>query len=432
MQMLSVNHTLRYILTTAAIGFLCSISLYGSDPTATDYTFEECRGSAMPYVVPVEASSYPDSLKPVFINHVGRHGARYPANSRNSDRLYDALRSAKEAGEITDLGSKLTAIVENVKEASAGRWGALDSLGIAEQWGLAARMYAAFPDLFSGTEIHAISSYSPRCIMSMYSFIHQLTRLNNHIEVSAESGRKFSKLMRFFDDDKSYREFASGDSWRNAYNDYCEQYLPLLPLRRVLGNYFSTLEPDQAREVAMSMYSVLAGTAAMDMECDLSVFYSRKEINYTWSCFNFKQYLLHSASTLSSEPAEISAPLLLDIIRSTDQAISDNANGVKHPAVRLRFGHAETLMPLLALMHVDGCYYLTNYFDTVGMHWRDFSIVPMAANLQIVLFKGPAGRYYARVDLNERPVQLIPGKTYVEWGELRARLNRCLPIIYQD
>nr|WP_289760752.1 hypothetical protein [Duncaniella muris] len=99
----------------------------------------------------------------------------------------------------------------------------------------------------------------------------------------------------------------------------------------------------------------------------------------------------------------------------------------------LRFGHAETLMPLLSLMHLPGCYYMTNYFDTVGMHWRDFYVVPMASNLQMILFRAESGNYYLRVDLNETPVSLIPGRSiiYIPWNTAQDYLVRCLPIQMQ-
>ncbi len=54
-----------------------------ADPTATRYTMEQCEGSLTPYPREVRAVQAPDSLVPVFINHVGRHGARYPASAAN-------------------------------------------------------------------------------------------------------------------------------------------------------------------------------------------------------------------------------------------------------------------------------------------------------------------------------------------------------------
>jgi len=130
---------------------------------------------------------------------------------------------------------------------------------------------------------------------------------------------------------------------------------------------------------------------------------------------------------VSSLPADIASELLTNLITTTEEFIEGNSPA----SVQLRFGHAETLMPLLSLLHLPGCYYLTNYFDTVGQHWRDFDVVPMAANLQMILFKAKdSGRYYLRVDLNEKPVSLIPNNTarYIPWQQAREYMLRCLPL----
>lgn len=76
---------------------------------------------------------------------------------------------------------------------------------------------------------------------------------------------------------------------------------------------------------------------------------------------------------------------------------------------------------------------MTNYFDTVALHWRDFEVVPMAANLQMVLFRTVKGRYCVRVELNERPVSLLPDsdELYVDWTIARDYLVRCLPLHIQ-
>ena len=41
------------------------------------YDWNQCQGSARPYPVPETIALCPDSLTPLMINHVGRHGARY-------------------------------------------------------------------------------------------------------------------------------------------------------------------------------------------------------------------------------------------------------------------------------------------------------------------------------------------------------------------
>lgn len=168
----------------------------------------------------------------------------------------------------------------------------------------------------------------------------------------------------------------------------------------------------------------------MSIDIDLQKYFTKSEINSLWSVENLHHYLTHSASTLSSAAPELASRLLSELIATFDSAVEG-----KNPySVMLRFGHAETMMPLLALMHVPGCYYMTNYFDTVGLHWRDFYVVPMASNIQMILFRSESGKYYLRVDLNEQPVPLIPGRQtiYIPWATAREYLNRCLPLQYQN
>lgn len=167
----------------------------------------------------------------------------------------------------------------------------------------------------------------------------------------------------------------------------------------------------------------------MAIPADASKYMTIEEYNALWSIENLHHYLTHSASTLSQAPMDMASALLTDMMETMDQAVK----GSNEYAVMLRFGHAETMMPLLALMRLPGCYYMTNYFDTVGLHWRDFHVVPMASNLQMFLFKSKSGRYYVRVDLNEVPVPLIPGRSdlYTPWEKAKEYMTRCLPLYLQ-
>ena len=166
------------------------------------------------------------------------------------------------------------------------------------------------------------------------------------------------------------------------------------------------------------------------MPSQMKKYFTVEEANALWSCFNLRQYLQRTATTVSSVPADIASELVMDIITRADGAL-DGSN----PFVAdLRFGHAETVMPLVLLLRLPGCYYMTNYFDTVAQHWKDFNVVPMAANVQFIFFKAKrSGRYYVRVDLNEKPVTLIPNdeRLYLPWTEARNYLMHCLPLIMQ-
>ena len=417
-------------LKLLAVGLLCVVpfAVSGADPMATDYPVEDCLGSAKPYPAPEDPAAYPDSLTPVFVNHVGRHGARFLSSAKTTVDLTAFLDRADSAGVLAPLGKELLSLARYVADISHNRWGALDSLGMAEQRGIASRMFLAYPKLFMGGKVNAISSYSPRCVMSMYEFTHQLDRLNNRVEIYTASGHQTSPLMRPFDVDKAYVEWAASKEWEAPYNMFFETTAPAAPARRLLTDP-DFLNNKEALDMSWTEYKVLMGLPAMGMAVDLEKYFTRAELNSLWACENLGHYLRRTATTLSSEPALIASDLLLNLINTTDAAVA----GDNRVNVELRFGHAETLMPLLSLMRLRGCYYMTNYFDTVGLHWKDFDVVPMAANLQIVLFRTDKGGWCVRFDLNERPVPLFPDspQVYVPWEDAREYLVRCLPLHLQ-
>ncbi len=415
------------LLATAAYG-------HAADPTATTYSFAECEGSLMPYPEQVTSVEYPDSLVPVFINHVGRHGARYPASASNCLALRRALAHADSIGTITPLGRSLLKLDDEVIALSNNRWGALDSLGMAEQAGIATRMFYNYTELFSnGGTVKALSSYSPRAMMSMFCFVHQIDRMNNRITVETSTGRVNSDLMRPFDVDQDYLDFRKDKhtTWEPPYEEYFRKTAPVTALKRVLGEKYPYASDKDAQELALTEYYVVAGLSAMGLPSQMEKYFTREEANALWSCFNLRQYLQRTATTVSSVPADIAADLVLNLIQTTDAFITGENTSV---TAMLRFGHAETVMPLVSLLRLPGCYYLTNYFDTVASHWRDFDVVPMASNVQFIVFKArKSGHYYVRVDLNERPVALRQGddSIYYPWGELRRYMMNCVPLFKQ-
>lgn len=420
---MKVKHSILILIFIAL-----STAMRGADPMATDYTMRQCDGSLTPYPTEINPAVFPDSLTPVYINHVGRHGSRYPASAANCLKLRTALLRADSAGTITPAGRQLMKLNDLIIARSENQWGALDSLGMAEQRSIATRLFYNFGEIFTnGASVTALSSYSPRSMMSMFSFLHQLARMDNRINFNTSTGRVNNATMRPFDVDRDYLEFRAEKLWEPPYKEYFDAACPTTAIRRVLGERYPFADENEARDLAITEYYVIAGCRCMGVEPDASRFFSREEMNALWSCFNLRQYLQRTATTISAVPADIASQLLQDIIATTDEFI----NGTNPSVANFRFGHAETLMPLLSLMRLKGCYYMTNYFDTVGLHWLDFEVVPMAANLQIILFKARAtGNYYIRVDLNEKPVPLQPGNSnlYTPWGEARAYLNRCLPL----
>lgn len=414
--------------TTAAVALAISASVQAADPTATHFSAEDCAGSRKPYPAPTQVYEYPDSLTPVMINHVGRHGARYATSAAKIQGVAEILTRAKEAGTITQQGMRLLDLANEVNRLSEGKWGALDSLGMAEQRGIAARMFANYPMLFTGRAISAISSYVPRCVMSMYSFCHEISRLSDKTAIIASSGTQYSPLMRPFDTDSDFLIYHKTKPYMTVLNEFMLTDMPVDIARNAVGKGFK-LSNRQAMRLTGDIYYLISTCGAMGIKVDPSRYFSIEDYNRMWQADNLRQYLARTATTVSRVPADIASALVMDLITSTQNFIEGN----DPVPVHLRFGHAETILPLTSLLRLKGCYYLTHYFDTVAMHWQSFNIIPMAANVQMILFKSDTGRYYLRTELNEHPIPLLPESSdiYVPWGQARDYMMGCVPVYNQ-
>lgn len=402
--------TLRRLTLT-----LLTITAAALSAAAQSFSLDQCRGSRMPYPAPDSVVAAPDTLTPLMIYHVGRHGARFATSAERFLAVEAALTTRADA--LTPRGRKLLEATRRAIELSSDNWGRLDSLGIAEQQGIARRLCLAFPQLVVGQQVTALSSYVGRCIDSMNAFTGVVRRMQSGLgSVSTSAGKQWSYLMRPFSTDSAYVAWAKAKPYQPELDRYTAA---TTPGRRLIDQLVT--DPDlsdaQATELAASVYYVVSSLAAMGMaDADMAMeLLTAEEYNALWRIDNLRQYLARTQTTVSTLPADIAAPLLSDIIASVDSFI----DGTSDATVRLHFGHAETLMPLLSLMRLPGCYYLTHYFDTVADHWQTFNVVPMAANLQVILLRSHSGRYYVRVDLNEHPLTLHGTSPYTPWPELR-------------
>ena len=105
----------------------------------------------------------------------------------------------------------------------------------------------------------------------------------------------------------------------------------------------------------------------------------------------------------------------------------------------LRFGHDGNIIPLTALLRLDGCYSDATDPARLADGYANFRISPMASNLQLIFLKpngknATAENVLVRVMLNERdidlPVQATvsgpDGGTHYRWTELGNYLRSLL------
>ena len=167
---------------------------------------QKYAGTAMPYPL---IKNLPvlnhDGMVPFYINHLGRHGARFPTSGKALEKVRNVLILAEQENRLTVKGQELLATVLRLSEAFEGRWGELSAVGEQEQKGIAERMLLRYPEIFvDSARIEAIASYIPRCISSMDAFLSGMEKQDSSLVIKKSAGKQYNPLLRFFDLNKPY------------------------------------------------------------------------------------------------------------------------------------------------------------------------------------------------------------------------------------
>ena len=136
-------------------------------------------------------------------------------------------------------------------------------------------------------------------------------------------------------------------------------------------------------------------------------------INTFYKVFSNQDLLWFNAMNSASDfyekgPAEnangiqvtIAAPLLRDLINTTDSAIQ-----FKNFDAVLRFTHAEAISPLATLMGVPEASKTSNSVFSFSNVWNAPEIIPMSANIQWILYSN-GKNYLVKILLNEKEITL--------------------------
>ncbi|HVX50797.1 MAG TPA: histidine-type phosphatase, partial [Chitinophagaceae bacterium] len=107
------------------------------------------------------------------------------------------------------------------------------------------------------------------------------------------------------------------------------------------------------------------------------------------------------ATDASGIQAAIAAPLLADLLRTTDAVIQ----GTKHIDAVLRFTHAEAISPLATLLGIWQASVTSPSVFTFDKYWQAAGIIPMSANIQWILYYNGKD-YLVKVLLNEQEAKL--------------------------
>lgn len=419
------------------------INYYSFTASAQNCT-DDFLGTKTLYKTPgVKYTSVPAGYKPVFINYVGRHGARHLTKDVSTYFAYKLLMHADSIHTLTAVGEKLWQTVIALDKVEHGNTKSISIEGGLELKGIGERMYARNSNVFKGPQHFNVTfTKEVRTKQSADAF---LTGLKPKLKDSAVINEANDDTnLRFYDFSPAYKKFEEDGPW-SKYNLALEKAVKLesvddeITRNLFTASYLKTISTEDRTQFVNDIFGFT--TIAY------SVMEEANKTGLPPSALNFKQFFTctHIDALQKIDLADdyykkgpgidnngiqvrIAAPLLADFIKTSDAFIK--SGGI---TAQLRFAHAETISPISALMEISTANKASRDINAMSKLWQASEVIPLSSNVQWVFYKkGGSYKYLVKILLNEKEAHITGMRTtgvYYNWDELRAFYMKKLKLL---
>lgn len=431
-------------ITTLILSLLVTIAALAQSPKAM---LEQIRkypnlaypvASTYPGVPFEEIAATPEGFEPFYFTLVGRHGSRYEQKDRYFRKALNILHKADSLNILTDEGKKLHKKVLEIFNAQQGFDGELAPLGF-EQWSaIGERAYGRFSKIFDSGSIEAKSSISLRCIFSMATFNDAIKGKNPNIKISQNARKSDLWIIRPLANDPNasqeaksiVKEYRNSGEWTSARKEWERNYNA--------SSFISKITTDRERllkecggkyDFRVARYSFITlifgenfGHGDREM---LTRLFTPEEMYglYVYQTSSWVNNSIGRGNEIVEMHQSLMKPLVDDILNKAQAAI----DGKNPDVANLRFTHDSYVGPLLSVMGYEGSVPQWNEnIELAATSFNHGAVVPMAANLQIILYRNKQGKVFVRSLINERDAYLpIKSKTapFYSWSDFCKYVN---------
>ncbi len=379
-------------------------------------------------------SPNPAGYAPVFINYIGRHGARHLTKDVKTSYAYQLLLKADSAGALTPKGQELRQMVLLLEKVEKGNIKFISAEGKTELQGIAERMAKQNSSVFNQTASLKVSvTKEIRTKQSADAF---LTGLNKEIkskpfldEVTDDTD------LRFYDASPAYDAFKESGSWLETMQSIqkSEQIITVgknFAERIFKTSFTSTLSQRQTdtftadifgfATIVYSLQNEILQAGLKPADLNFKSVFTCDDLEHLSKTDAAEDFLIKGPGTdVNGIQVRIAVPLLIDFIKTTDEFMATG----KYNA-QLRFGHAETIAPFAALLGISTADKATKDINEINKSWQPAQVAPLSSNIRWVLYRKKGSKdYLVKVMLNEKEVPVTGLKSntfpYYHWDELR-------------
>ena len=359
----------------------------------------------------------PKGYKPFYYTLASRHGSRYELHDTTFMYPTAVYNRAAELGILTPLGEEVRQILNRATEVQMGKNGELAPLGRRQLHDIGLRAYENFKEIFDKGSIEGKSSAKMRCVISMVSFVDGLKTKNGAIPIELEARESYLKMLRPLDRNvlpsniyDRFKTLQHDGPWSEQRKAWIAKQDFSSMLSKITTKPELLVEKCGAHslfEFCYNAHHLLSFAINFEM-CDEEIIpriFTVDEL-YTLCVYQTMRWIHLTAGmgdpTVDARLAYL-RPLVEDLLGKAQDAIDG-----KNPHVaNLRFTHDSYMVPLLEILGYKDCSIkYTNNLEMDAVSIPFSTIVPMAANLQIVLYRNKKGEVLVRSLLNEKDIYM--------------------------
>ena len=215
--------------------------------------------------------------------------------------------------------------------------------------------------------------------MSMIAFGDKLKSLNPNLQMDYDTGAKFMTYMNYMSPEgKLFKDTETGP-WVEEFSKFKEaHYHPNRLIETLFNNSDFVSQNVNPINLMSGLYSIASDMQDVATNVSFYDLFTSDELYEMWKVDNLKCYIQRANGVIPAAEKR----LLTNILDCADDVIK---NGGK--VADLRFGHDGNISPLFALMHINDFAVSISDFNEVHKHWRNYKVVPMATNLQMIFFR---------------------------------------------
>ena len=410
---------MKRILTLAAMALFALTAAAQPDTPVVKYLKGDIRRAAFNThsyeFEPVKDTPAPKGYKAFYISHYGRHGSRSDWGGPQYKLVRDLLTQANEQHLLTPAGDSLMKEAALLYQLHDGMDGRLTPRGVREHAQLAERMYHRYPEVFKkgSKHIRAVSSTTPRCIVSMNGFTARLQALQPDLDTGekyyayiarGENNILIARTNKALDEYKKTIQWDNETVYRTLFTDP-EAAKKLIP---------------NAWDFQNAIYDCARVSDPFDIPDNMFRYLPFENVVHFHELNFLSAYLNQCDSKLNGEIRMPRSQELVDTLISQADAV---IAGKVQKAADLCFGHDWPFLGLVCYLGLEGV--SERYtVEEAAANWLPSYFCPFATNLQMIFYRSKkSDDILVKFLMNERETRLpalqaVDG-IYYRWNDVK-------------